>query len=74
MTGQDPRIAELQALAREENLTLPYPIDLIIWFEDRGYAVDMADGAIYRAVTVTPTVHARAVAHLLGEVEGEMAI
>jgi hypothetical protein len=61
----DPRIDELQALAREERLTLPYPIALIIWFEDRGYVVDLASGTVYNAIVATPTVHARAVAYLL---------
>ncbi len=70
----DPRIAELQALAREERLTLPYPVDLIIWFEDRGYVVDLATGTVYNAIIATPTVHARAVAHLLGHVEGECTL
>jgi hypothetical protein len=64
----DPRIDELQALAREENLTLPYPVDLVIWLEDRGYIVDLSSGSVYNAIIATPTVHARAVAHLLSDV------
>jgi hypothetical protein len=55
-------------------LTLPYPIDLIIWFEDRGYIVDLSSGTVFNAIVATPTVHARAVCYLLGEVEGDIFV
>ena len=74
MSQPDPRISELQALARVEGITLPLPLDLIVYFERMGYVVDLVDGTVCRGVTATPTVHARAVAHLLGEVEGELVI
>jgi hypothetical protein len=46
----------------------------MIWFEDRGYIVDLATGTVYNAIVATPAVHARAVAHLLSEVTGEVAL
>jgi hypothetical protein len=46
MTGQDTRQGELQALAREENLTLPYPAHYICWLEDRGRVVNLLDGTV----------------------------
>ena len=67
----DPRINELQALAREERITLPYPAHYIAWLKDRGRVVDLISGEVYNAIVATPTVHARAVCHLLAEVEGE---
>jgi hypothetical protein len=73
MTGQDTRQGELQALAREENLTLPYPAHYICWLEDRGRVVNLLDGTVTFAYSVLPmpTASAKAVAHLLEHVEGE---
>jgi hypothetical protein len=65
----DPRVVELEQLAREEGIKLPYPSRYICWLEDRGRIVDLATGEVYNAVISTPTRHAQAVAYLLGEVQ-----
>jgi hypothetical protein len=70
----DTRIAELEALAQEEGLTLPYPVDLILWFEDRSYVIDLNTGVMYRNVSATPTRSARAVVHLLAETDGDISL
>lgn len=40
------RIAELEALAAEEGLRLPYPPDVIARLEDSGAVVDLVTGAV----------------------------
>lgn len=40
------RIAELEALAAEEGLCLPYPPDVIVRLEDGGAVVDLLTGAV----------------------------
>jgi hypothetical protein len=67
----DPRIDELEALAREESITLPLPVDLILFLEDRGRIVDLVTGEVLNAVTVKLEASGKAVAHLLEHVEGE---
>lgn len=66
--------AELEALAREEGITLPMPIEMIVYFERMGKIVDLETGRVYDMVTVTPTPNAKAVAHLLSEVTGALAL
>lgn len=66
----DPRVAELEALAREEGFKLPYPAYMIVYFERRGRIVDLVTGQVYNAVVLQPTASAQAVAYLLGEVTG----
>lgn len=61
----DPRVAELEAFAREEGLELPMSPNLIISLENSGKIVDLVTGAIYSTVTVAPTRHTQALAHLL---------
>lgn len=61
----DPRVAELQALAREELLLLPYPPDYIIWLEDHGHVVDLVSGVVYNTVTATATGAGKSVNYLL---------
>lgn len=61
----DNRIVELEAFARESGLTLPLPIDLIVFLEDHGRVVDLENGTVYNSVTVTPEPCAQAVAYLL---------
>ncbi len=70
----DPRIAELEQLAREEGLRLPYPAHYIAWLEDRGRIVDLTTGKVYCGIVATPTHSAKAVAYLLGHVEGEIGL
>ncbi len=62
----DKRIAELQEVARESGLTLPYPPDYILFLEDNGRIVDLESGEVLYSVPVaTPTRHAQAIVHLL---------
>lgn len=70
----DPRIAELESLASEEGIKLPYPVDLICYFERMGKIVDLVTGQVFDMVTVQPTANAQAIAYLLAEVEGEFAL
>lgn len=70
----DSRIDELQALASEEGIELPYPVDVIIRLEDRNYVVDLNTGVMYRNVSATPTRSARAVVHLLAETDGDISL
>jgi hypothetical protein len=74
MSSQDPRIAELTQIAREEGITLPMPPATIIWFEDRGYVVDLVTGMATPPVVGMPTPSAQAVAHLLAHEVGELAL
>jgi hypothetical protein len=73
-THADPRVAELEALAREEEIVLPYPPHYICWLEDRGCVVDLVTGKVYCAIVATPTPSGRAVAHLLLDAVGEVAV
>jgi hypothetical protein len=50
----DPRIAELEAFARENGLTLPLPADMIVFFEDRQLIVDLESGEVYKNIVVIP--------------------
>ncbi len=70
----DPRIAELVALAREEGIKLPMRPALICWFEDRGRVVCLTTGKVYCGIVATPTPSAKAVAHLLQAVEGDLRV
>jgi len=45
-TVYEQRIYELEALAAEEGLTLPYPAGMIARIEDSGVVVDLLTGAI----------------------------
>lgn len=62
---KDQRIAELEALAREEGFKLPYPADYILFLEDNGRIVELPSGEVHNGVTVRPTRHAQAVSYLL---------
>jgi hypothetical protein len=73
-TQPDPRIAELTALAQEEGITLPMPVEMIVYFERQGRIVDLERGRVYSAVTVMPTPSAKAVAYLLALASGEIVI
>jgi hypothetical protein len=53
----DPRIAELEALAREEGIELPMSPNLIISLEDSGKIVDLLSGQVYTAVTIAVSPH-----------------
>ena len=70
----DPRIAELQDLAREEQITLPMPVDLIVYFERHGRIVDLMTGVVYADITVATMPSAKAVCHLLAESVGEIQL
>ena len=70
----DPRIAELEGLAREEGFTLPMPASRIVELEDRGYVIDLETGVVLGAVKVMPTPSGRAVSHLLAHEIGAVAL
>lgn len=73
--GVDKRVVELEQLAHEENITLPYPADYIVWLEDHGRMVDLNSGdVIYAKLVAVPTTSAEAVAYLLAGIAGEVAI
>jgi hypothetical protein len=61
-------------LAREEGIKLPIPPEMIVYFEKQGRIVDLMTGRVYNAVTVQPTPVATAVAYLLAQAEGEIAL
>jgi hypothetical protein len=66
---KDPRIVELEELAKAEGFRLPMPADLIIFFEDHGFVVDLPSGQVHRGTVFTPTSSGRTVSHLLKNVE-----
>ncbi len=70
----DPRIQELEQLAASEGFTLPMPIRLILWLEDRGCIVDLATGKASRPTVGTPSPSGKAVAYLLADHVGEFAL
>ena len=69
----DPRVAELLELVAD-GVKLPMPPSMIVWFEDRGKLVDLVTGEVYDTVAVQTTSQAQAVAYLLCEVVGEVAL
>lgn len=42
----DRRIEELEQLARDEGITLPYPSEVIVGLEEKGRYVDLQTGLI----------------------------
>ncbi len=46
MTKISDAAAELEALALEEGITLPFPAEMIARFEETGAVVDLTTGAI----------------------------
>jgi hypothetical protein len=74
MNGYDPRTQELLDLARAENLRLPMPVDMILYFENMGYVVDLISGEVYREPTVKLEASGKAVAHLLAHEVGAVAV
>lgn len=46
MTKVDPRVHELEQLARDEGITLPWPAEVIVQMEDKGHYVDLTTGLI----------------------------
>lgn len=71
---RDPRITELEELARDEGLTLPLPIDLIVFFEKRGRIVDLTSGRVTHATVGLPTPSGKAVSHLLRNAIGPVSL
>ena len=45
-TNKQKRIAELEQLAAEENIALPWPPDVIVGIEERGGYVDLTSGHV----------------------------
>ena len=46
MTKVDPRVHELEQLARDEGITLPWPAEVIVQMEEKGHYVDLNTGLI----------------------------
>jgi hypothetical protein len=44
MSPREQRIAEIEQLAAEEGITLPWPADVIAAMEERGQYVDLVSG------------------------------
>lgn len=59
------RAEELRSLAAEEGITLPMPIDAILWFEERGYAVDLITGVAMKVEVEAITPLGHTINHLL---------
>lgn len=53
----DNRRSELLQLVAEDGLTLPYPPDAIIAYENQGAVVDLITGAIYHGLADTRPPH-----------------
>lgn len=62
----DTRIVELEALAQEEGFRLPMAVDLIVYFEQHGYVVDLRTGELCRDIAVELSPTAQALCHLYG--------
>lgn len=65
LISRDQRGAELRELATAENIRLPMPIEMILWYEDRGFVVDLCTGQATVPNVGLPTPSAKAVTHLL---------
>lgn len=76
--SQDPRVAELEHFAREEDIVLPMSPDMIVYFAPKGLpmgcVVDLVTGQVYREVTIPLETSGKAVAHLLHGAVGEVAL
>lgn len=71
----DPRVQELIDLAEAEGFRLPYPADYVVWLEDHGRMVDLQSGEVLYSLPVAmPTASGKAVAHLLSDAVGEVAL
>jgi hypothetical protein len=70
----DPRAKELLQLAASEGIALPMPVELILWFEDRGAVVDLVTGVTSTPVGGVPTPSGRAVNYLLQNHEGGLPL
>lgn len=46
MTGKEQRIADLEELATEEGITLPWPASVIAALEEQGHVVDLVTGLV----------------------------
>jgi len=63
----DPRVTELQELAKSEGIQLPMHAEQIVLLEERGYVVDMTTGDAVKLTDAIPTASGLAVAYLLGD-------
>lgn len=61
----DKRAEEIRQLVAEEGITLRMSIDMILWFEDRGYQVDFATGIAMKVEVAAVTPLGRTINHLL---------
>lgn len=63
----DPRVAELEALVATEGVKIAN-VDMILWYEDRGYVVDLETGVAMKVTITGVTRSGIAVNHLLSPV------
>lgn len=68
----DTYAKELEALASEEGFRLPYPADMIAFFERHGYVVDLRTGEVCRSIIVELSPHAQALCHLYGVEDSDL--
>jgi hypothetical protein len=71
MLNRQQRIIELEALAAEEGIRLPWPADVIAGVEEKGHLVDLVTGALVlggsaQRVSLTVVGEAVAVANAAG--------
>lgn len=64
-TKSDPRESEIRELVAVEGIHLRVSLDLILWFEDHGYQVDLYTGVAMKVEIIAVTAAGRAVNHLL---------
>lgn len=65
VTELDPRAVDILELIAVEGISLRMSIDLILWFEDRGYVVDLRTETVMKAEVERITPSGYAVNHLL---------
>lgn len=57
----DSREAELVELAASEGIKLALPVKLIVWFEEKGYVVNLVTGIATRPMVGVPTQKCKSV-------------
>ncbi|HMR01782.1 MAG TPA: hypothetical protein PKA43_00260 [Candidatus Competibacter phosphatis] len=65
MTNREQRIADIERLAAEEGITLPWPAAVIASLEEQGHVVDLTTGLVVQGAAeqrVSLTVLGEAVA------------
>jgi hypothetical protein len=68
LTTIDQRAAEIRALVAAEGIKLAIVVDIVLWFEDRGFMVDLHTGVAMQVEVVGVTPLGRTINHLLAPV------